>query len=390
MKDWHQKLSEWQRAGLLDDVTVANISAYENKQPQKKKIPLLLTVGLIFFTLAIFSFIAANWNVIPDILKTVTVLIFMWIAYVLADFSVKRHFGYPILFQFLGYVLFLAAVLVTLQTFHLATTNSVLPWFAYIAALVHLYVYRHTLFAVISFIAGIFLLMSFVPDVGWVEWLVFVAVTAFHFFKVERPEAVAFSFLHLFGAGLTLWALIEYDSALWAVWTVFALAIVVWAVPQKAYLTKPLLQVIAGLTGIGYLIARGETDLSLVDVNTLESSLLLVAGVSIASLLWKEHRDIVWISILGVMGFLLLDDTAIALAVLAELVGLGYLVIAQKQDRSLRGGFIFFILIQFVIYFIYAWQRLDMSLFFLIGAILLFALAGIGWWLGRKKEGAVS
>lgn len=390
MKDWHQKLSEWQRAGLLDDVTVANISAYENKQPQKKKIPLLLTVGLIFFTLAIFSFIAANWNVIPDILKTVTVFIFMWIAYVLADFSVKRHFGYPILFQFLGYVLFLAAVLVTLQTFHLATTNSVLPWFAYIAALVHLYVYRHTLFAVISFIAGIFLLMSFVPDVGWVEWLVFVAVTALHFYKVERAEAVAFSFIHLFGAGLSLWALIEYDSALWAVWTVFALAIVVWAVPQKAYVTKPLLQVIAGLTGIGYLIARGETDLSLVDVNTLESSLLLAAGVGIAALLWKEHRDIVWISILGVMGFLLLDDTAIALAVLAELVGLGYLVIAQKQDRSLRGGFIFFILIQFVIYFIYAWQRLDMSLFFLIGAILLFALAGIGWWLGRKKEGEVS
>lgn len=53
-------------------------------------------------------------------------------------------------------------------------------------------------------------------------------------------------------------------------------------------------------------------------------------------------------------------------------------------------GFLYFVVVQFVIYVIYAWERLDMSLFFLIGALLLFALSGAAWWMNRRKEGAVS
>lgn len=390
MKEWQQKVKEWHEAGVLDQTAMEAIVNYESRQPQKKRIPLLLTVGLIFFTLAIFSFIAANWGLIPDILKTTVILVFMWIAYVLADFSKKRHFGYPIIFQLLGFALFLAAVLVTLQTFHLSVSNTVLPWLAYLAAIGHFYLYKHKLYSGISFIAGIFLLFDFMPDVGWFEWIAFIAVTLAHFYFVRKKEAVTFSFLHLFGAGLLLWVLVDYESALWPIWTLFALTLLIWVVPLKASIIKPLIQMIAGLIGIGYLLARAETDMTLVHLNVLESSLLIVAGGALALFLWKEHKSIVWIALLGLMGFLLLDETAIALAVLAEVVGLGYLIVAQRQDRSLRGGFIFFILIQFVIYFVYAWQRLDMSLFFFIGALLLFVLAGVGWWLNRRKEGGTS
>lgn len=390
MYDWQRKLQEWREHGVIDETTVAAIHAYEEKQPQKQKIPLLLTIGLIFFTLAVFSFIAANWDLIPDLLKTAVLLVFMWIAYILADVSQKKQFGYPILFQLLGYALFIATILVTAQTFHLSLSNSVVPWLAYLAALAHLYFYHHRFYAIVHFVAGVILLISFMENIGWIEWGIFVAIALLHFYKVKRPEAMAFAFLHLFGAGLLLWALVEYDSALWPIWTLFVLALLPWFFQEKSHVIKPLIQLLAGLTGIGYLIARGETNLSLVDLTTIESSLLAAAGVGLGILLWKNHREISWIVVLGWMGFLLLDESAIVIAVLAEIIALGYLIVAQRQDRSLRGGFIFFILVQFVIYFIYAWQRLDMSLFFLIGALLLFVLSGAGWWLNRRKEGGQS
>lgn len=390
MNDWQHKVREWQQAGLVDQATVDAITTYEQKQPQKRKIPLLLTIGLIFLTLAVFSFIAANWGAIPDVLKTVTFLAFMWVAYGIAVFSEKRKMGQPVLFYVAGYAFFIAAVLVTLQTFHLPVANSVLPWLAYLAALAHVYLIKHPVFSIASFIAGTLLLLSFLPDVGWIEWGAFVLITLAHFYYSQRPEANAFSFIHLFGAGLILWVLVEYESALWPIWTVFALTGLLFLSEQKKVVVQPLLQLVAAITGIGYLIARGETNLDLVDLTYLESGFLLAVGIALAVVLWKWHRPVAWISILGLIGFLLYDETAIGLAILAEIVAFGYLILAQREGRSLRGGFLFFILIQFVIYFIYAWQRLDMALFFLLGAILLFVLAGIGWWLNRKKEGAAT
>lgn len=390
MNDWQYKVREWQQAGLVDQATVDAITTYEKKQPQKRKIPLLLTIGLIFLTLAVFSFIAANWGAIPDVLKTVTFLAFMWVAYGIAVFSEKRKMGQPVLFYVAGYAFFIAAVLVTLQTFHLPVANSVLPWLAYLAALAHVYLIKHPVISIASFIAGTLLLLSFLPDVGWIEWGAFVLITLAHFYYSQRPEANAFSFIHLFGAGLILWVLVEYESALWPIWTVFALTGLLFLSEQKKVVVQPLLQLVAAITGIGYLIARGETNLDLVDLTYLESGFLLAVGIALAVVLWKWHRPVAWISILGLIGFLLYDETAIGLAILAEIVAFGYLILAQREGRSLRGGFLFFILIQFVIYFIYAWQRLDMALFFLLGAILLFVLAGIGWWLNRKKEGAAT
>jgi len=390
MHEWQKKVEEWKGAGLLDQPTVDAIVFYEQKQPQKTKFPLLLTIGLIFLTLAVFSFIAANWSVIPDVLKTGAILVFMWIAYGIARYTEKKQIGQPIIFYVTGYLFFLAAVLVTLQTFHFSVFNSVLPWLAYLAALAHIYLLKHPVFSLASFIAGAMLLATFLPDLGWLEWSAFVAVTLAHFYFTKRPEATAFSFIHLFGAGLLLWVLVEYESALWPIWTLFALTGLIFVSKEKAVILKPLIQIFAGLTGIGYLIARAETNLSIVHLSWLEASLLLAVAIGLAVLFFKSHRDVLWISALGSIGFLLFDETAIGLTLLAEIIGFGYLIVAQREGRSLRGGFIFFILIQFVIYFIYAWQRLDMALFFLIGAILLFVLAGIGWWLNRRKEGAAT
>ena len=42
------KLMEWQQAGLIDAETVDRIKAYEGHRQKKKRVPLLLIVGLTF------------------------------------------------------------------------------------------------------------------------------------------------------------------------------------------------------------------------------------------------------------------------------------------------------------------------------------------------------
>lgn len=386
--DEKRKLIQWRDAGLIDQAAIDRILAYEKRQPQKKKLPLLLVIGLIFFALAVFSFIAANWQAIPDLLKVALAVLLIWIFYGLADYSAKKQFGEPVIFRLLGIAMFAASIIITAQTFHFSLSNSLLPWALFIAALAHFFYWRHLAYTVVAFIFGIATLVSFVPGAGWLEWGIFIAI-AFGWFYFGKDEAsLRFSWMLLFFSGLVLWDLVEYNSPLWPVWTLFVLVALLLLVPkEKQRLLTPLYLLFGAAQLVVYLAVRGETELSLVDLNWPEAIALAVLGIGVAALAYVKFRPVMWIGILGFIGILLFDETAIALAIVAELSALAYLVIAQRQDRPLALGFVYFIIVQFVIYVIYAWERLDMSLFFLIGALLLFALSGIAWRLNRKKEG---
>lgn len=389
--EWERKLAQWRAEGLIDQETAERIQAFETRQPKKRKLPLLLIIGLIFFALAVFSFIAANWQAIPAIAKVGMVVLLMWIFYVLAHFSEKKHFGHPIIFRILGYAMFGASLIVAGQTFHLGTGSSIVPWALFIAAIAHFFIWRHISFTVIAFISGISILTSSVPVIGLIEWVLFIAVTLAWFFFSKDGTAMIFSWLLLLGSGFHAWSIWEIDSPLVPIWTLFALVPLMLLIPKdKQKLLAPLYLTTGGIQLVTFLAIRGESDMRLVELNMIESVILAAAGAGIFALAFFRFRSLMWLSILGFVGFMLYDETAIVLAVVAELTALGYLIIAQRQDQPLAMGFVYFIVVQFVIYVIYAWERLDMSLFFLIGAILLFVLSGIAWWLNRKKEGAVS
>ncbi|MET0785381.1 MAG: DUF2157 domain-containing protein [Paenisporosarcina sp.] len=384
------KLKEWHDAEVIDQPTYDSILAYERKQPQKGKVPLLLTIGLIFFALAVFSFIAANWGLIPDFARVGIMLSLMWGFYVLGHFSETRHFGWPILFRLLGLAMFGASLLVTAQTFHFSMSDSLVPWAIYLAAIAHYFLWRHQAYVILGFIFGVYVLVTSISSIGWPEWLLFVVVTFGWFYFSQAIKPMLLSWLLLFGSGLMLWSLLDYKSSLWPVWTLFVLVTLLLIVPKFEYKLRPLYLIVGAVTLVVYLAIRGETALTLVDLNWTESIALAVSGLVVAALTWMKFRSIAWISILGLVGLLLFEETAICLAIVAEISALAYLMIAQRQDQPLALGFVYFIIVQFVIYFVYAWERLDMSLFFLLGAILLFVFSGIGWWLKRKKEGVES
>ncbi|WP_341961771.1 DUF2157 domain-containing protein [Planococcus maritimus] len=389
--EWERKIAQWRSEGVIDTETAERIQAFETRQPKKRKLPLLLIIGLIFFALAVFSFIAANWQAIPAIAKVGMVVFLMWIFYILAHFSEKKRFGHPIVFRILGYVMFGASLIVTGQTFHLGTGSSIVPWALIIAAIAHFFIWRHATFTVLAFFSGITILTSAAPGIGIIEWLLFIAVTLAWFFVSKDGLAMIFSWLLLFGSGFLAWTIWDIDSPLVPVWILFALVLLVpFLAKDKQKLLSPLYLMVGGIQLIVFLAIRGESDMAFAELGMLESIALAVAGAAILALAYFRERQLMWLGVLGLVGFMLYDETAIVLAITAELTALAYLIIAQRQEQPLALGFIYFTVVQFVIYVIYAWERLDMSLFFLIGAILLFVLSGIAWWFNRKKEGAMT
>lgn len=385
-----RKLKQWQQASLIDQDTVERIMTFEKHQPAPKKLPLLLMIGLIFFALAVFSFIAANWQLIPDIAKVLLMLVLMWLFYTVAYFSEKKNFGYPLLFRVIGLAMFGATLLTAAQTFHFPLANSVLPWAMFLAALAHYFYWRHLIYSLVGFFFGGSVLMSFLPNIGWLEWGIFIAITFSWFYFSKNLAPIALSWLLLFASSFMLWGLVDYDSALWPIWTLFALILLLLIVSEnKQQMMRPLYLTTAGILLIVYLAIRGQTFINIIDESHwAEAIALAIVAGGVLLLSYFKFRSLMWVAVPGVIGLLLFDDTAIGLAVVAELSGLAYLIIAQRHNEKLGLGFVYFIIVQFVIYIIYAWERLDMSLFFLIGAILLFLLSGAAWWINRRKEGA--
>lgn len=390
--DTEQKLNQWQQAGLLDRETAEQILAFEKRQPAPKKLPLLLMIGLIFFALAIFSFIAANWQAIPDLAKVLLMLVLMWMFYSISYFSEKKAFGSPLFFRVIGLAMFGATLLVAAQTFHFPLANSALPWAMYLAALAHFFYWRNLIYSVIGFLFGAAVLMSFLPDIGWLEWAIFIAITAAWFYFSNSFAPVAFSWILLYASGFMLWGLVDYNSSLWPIWTLFALVPFLFIVTEnKRQMIQPLYLLIAGMLVVVYLTVRGQTFISIIDAGHVAETIALAAvGIGVFLLCFFKYRSLIWIAVPGTIGLLLFDETAIGLAVVAEVSALAYLIVAQRRNETLGLGFVYFMVVQFVIYIIYAWDRLDMSIFFLIGALLLFLLSAAAWWINRRKEGGKS
>lgn len=386
-----EKLSLWQQEGFIDQSTAEKILAFEQRQEKPNRLPLLLIIGLVFFSLAVFSFIAANWQVMPAAIKIGLILLLMWLFYGLGHLSDRKNFGWPHVFRLIGLAMFGAAMIVAVQAFHLSLSSSLIGWAIYLAAMAHYFYWRHLAYAAVAFIFGMQVLLSSVLTMGWMEWFVYVAASLgwLYFSKDKLP--IAFSWLLLFGSGLMLFAVADYESRLWPIWTLFVLAgLLAFVFPEKRKILQPLYLLAGGAVSLGYLAVRGSSLSVFKDLNLWESVLLLFAGIAIFALCYFRIRPLIWLSVLGAIGLSLYDSSAIGLAVLAEAVALGYLVVNHRQNQPLSLGFVYFILVQVVLYFIFAWQRLDMSLFFLVGALLLFALSGIAWWFNRKKARAAS
>lgn len=383
-----KKVREWQEAGLLDEATGRRLVDYEHKQRAASerhdhKPPVLVIVGSILLALSLFSFVAANWQAIPDLLKIGLFLIFMVGFYVFAEMVRLKTPRYVTLLRVLGFVFFVATMAVIFTTYNLSGQLTFLFWILFMMAVLHRIVYEHIIFSIIAAITAFMAVTNSFEGVGLtlIGFALIVTWVWFHF--VEESLDRTFAWLTFYGILNIFGQYVDYEGRLWPLWSLVILHVLL-LIYRKQATWQSVYLFVAAILSIGYLVNVTESWLSQRPPSIIEATLLSIALVAIY--LIHRRSDLMWVSLLAVIPFALFEDSGVLLAVLIEVVALAYLVRQDMTRQRTIFAFIYFLVVQMTIYFIYVWDRLDISLFFLIGALIVFALSLGLWWRNRTRR----
>ncbi|WP_230872898.1 DUF2157 domain-containing protein [Exiguobacterium sp. SRB7LM] len=382
-----KKVREWQEAGLLDEATGLRLVDYEHKrraasEQHDHKPPVLVIVGSILLALSLFSFVAANWQAIPDLLKIGLFLLFMVGFYVFAERVRLKTPRYVTLLRVLGFVFFIATMAVIFTTYNLSGQLTLLFWIIFAMAVLHRVLYEHVFFSILAAITAFMAVTNSFEGIGLTLIAFGLIVTWAWFHFVDESLDRTFAWLTFYGLLNIFGQYIDYEGRLWPLWSLVILhALLLFYRKQAAWQATYLF--IAAVLSIGYLINVIESWLSQRPPSVIEATLLSVALVAVY--LIHRRNDLLWVSLLAVIPFALFEDSGVLLAIIIEVIALAYLIRQDVTRRPTIFAFIYFLIVQMTIYFIYVWDRLDISLFFLIGALIVFALSLALWWRNRTR-----
>ncbi|WP_215142248.1 DUF2157 domain-containing protein [Exiguobacterium qingdaonense] len=382
-----KKVREWQEAGLLDEATGKRLVDYEYEQRaaserQNHKPPVLIIVGSILLALSLFSFVAANWQVIPDLLKIGLFLLFMVGCYALAERVRLKAPKYVTLLRVLGFAFFVATMAVIFTTYHLSGQVTLLFWIILAMAILHRLLYKHVFFTIIAAIAAFVAVTSSFDGIGFILIVFGLIVSWAWFHFTEETFDRTFAWLTVYGLLNLIGQYADYEGRLWPLWSLVILHVFLLFYRERAAWQATYLFVAAVLS-IGYLIHVTERWLSQRPPSIFEATLLSIAFVAVY--LIHRRSDLLWVSFLAIVPFALFEDTGVLLAIIIEVIALSYLIRQDMTRQPTTFAFIYFLVVQLTIYFIYVWDRLDISLFFFIGALIVFALSLALWWRNRTK-----
>lgn len=386
------KVQEWKAAGLLDEATGARLIDYERKQGAAReathhKPPILLIIGSILLALSVFSFVAANWQAIPTLMKIVFFLSAMLVSYVLAERTSRRTTRYVTLLRTLGFVFFIATLAVVFTSYQLANQVPLLFWLVFGMALLHRVIDRHPIFLVLTSIAAFLALTNSFNGIGLTLLAIgfLLSLVWFHFYVNAADRVVAW--LLLYGLVILVGDWFDYEGRFWPLWAlVFLHGLLLYYRKDETWQRMYLF--LGGILSIGYLINATESWLTQRQPSVIEATLL--AAALVACYLIHRRQDLMWVSLLAIIPFAIFEDTGILLAIFVEIVALAYLVVQDREGRSTAFAFLYFLIVQLTIYFIYVWDKLDISLFFFIGALIVFTLSFGLWWRKRSKGDVVT
>lgn len=383
-----KKVREWNEAGLLDEATGQKLVDYEHKKlagsdKREHKPPILVIIGSILLALSLFSFVAANWQVIPDLVKVSIFLVFMLGMYAAAErFQVKAP-QYVTLFRVLGIVFFIATMIVIFTTYNLSSQLPLLFWLFFAVAVLHKLIYKHPIFTFIAALAIFLAVTNSFQGIGITLILLGLLFTWIWFHYGDNELDRIFAWFGFYGLLISIGEYTGYEGRFWPLWALVVLHVLFLLYRERAQWNY-LYLFVAAVLSLGYLINATEGWLSQRQPSIIEATILSVALVAV----YLTHRqpELMWVSLLAVIPFSLFEDSGILLAVLLEAVALAFLVYQDQNQKPIVLAFIYFLLVQMTIYFIYVWDRLDISLFFLIGALIVFALSLALWWRSRSRS----
>jgi uncharacterized membrane protein len=368
MSLYHRKverdLARWQSAGWVSDSTAAAIRAdLAARRPAFGAAAGLAILGAVLFGFAAVSFVASNWDGMSKLTRLLLLLAALWACYGGAAFLFARRLGALAHAAVLaGIAVYGASISLIAQVYHMAgnAPDAVLLWA--LGALLSAALVRSP-----PALAATFVLLTV-----WTCW--------------ERGENDA---LHLVFLGP------------WAA----AVAVTVWLRWQPGRHLAAL-SLVAWLVPLGYLVFDRHAHWLVVAIGVAAGLAAIVAGPVIDR--WTGAAQAIFayaiaVAFAGLFIMQFVEDFslfstvarlpteqfgALAAVTLALLTGAMYQALASDNRGALWLGYTAFAIEIFAIYVKMLGTLLDTSLFFLIAALIVSALAWAAWRLHQSEAPA--
>ena len=396
-RKWVEKESPlWIERGIVSRDQVNQIlSLYEDK---KHAIGLLPILGSLLVGLGILSFIAANWQDIPEIARLTMIIVFMAAFYAGGETLLRRgHEKLGMAIVSLGVVSFGAGIILIGQMFHLVAYNafSFILWAS--AGTLTAYLYRSRYLYLIGLllfnVAQIYSVSEFdtfsytafvlmLAGLGWYAWQqrspLLIGCLAFSvtLHSMLWTTSGEFKFIWMFIPAMALYTIGDWvkDRT-----ERFALQFA----PLVAAFLFGMFMVLFPLDWAGphlndYLRAQPAAYLTL---------LAILFALSVAGKLRRGAGAVSsafeWILLAP---YLYLPDGIELLYLLALFFFSLYVLwrgYAEEWRFKINVGTVLFIVATLIAYGKLTWDFMDKSLFFIIGGVLLLLLS---WFLNRRKK----
>lgn len=357
-------LKRWQQAGWITDAGAAAIRTdLASRKPPFRAATILAMLGAVLFGAAVISFVAANWNAMSKLARLMLLLVTLWACYGGAAWLLRRQLSMFAQAAVLGGVIvYGASIMLIAQMYHMEgnAPDAVLLW-----AL-------GALLAAVLVPSSAALAAAFVLAVIWTWW------------ERALTEAAHWGFLLVWAAAAA--------TAAWMRWRpglhLSAIALILWLVPIGFFILDRhghwVVVLIGGLVAGAAIAAAPALDRR-TPISAAAFAYAIV--VAYAGLHIMQFIDGRWFfgatSVDGISRLVILAIISIALLLAAMLWAL-----RADNKAALWIAYAAFAIEVFSLYIITFGTLLNTSLFFLVTALIVSALAFAAYRLHRRKATA--
>ncbi|SDD01287.1 Uncharacterized membrane protein [Paenibacillus sp. UNCCL117] len=361
---------------------------------QTQGVGVLPLLGSILLAVGILSFVAANWQDIPQLARLALIIVVMCGFYAGGELFVRRGDNrLGIALVSLGVISFGAGIILIGQMFHLVAhhAGSFILWALAGTLVTYLYRSRYLyIIALILFNAAQFYSLASFDTLSYTAMALMVAGLGYYGWRSRSPLLIwCFSFsvtLHLL-----IWTLSEELPFMWMfIPTMLLYALGDWLKERReSYAMQSVPLAAAYLFAVVMVLASGEWISVRADVLPDAPGYLgALAAVFLLSMAGKYVRGTLpsgleWILLVP---FLYMSSGYAVLYLLALFLFSLYVLwrgYAEGWRFKINFGTLLFICSTLVAYVKLTWDFMDKSLFFILGGILLI---GLSWFLNRRNK----
>ncbi|MGP4073461.1 DUF2157 domain-containing protein [Piscibacillus sp. B03] len=381
-----EESEQWVNEGIIrPEQRKAILSRYQ----EQDKLSLIFFLSALFIGLACLSLVAANWQVIPELVRMVIIMLFLVVFYVLGhSFEKNNNQYYGVFCYVIALMIFGAGIFLTGQMYHY-TMNNVFAFIVWGLAAYLLYLSRPY---ILIYLTGLTIVsigtiygLSNMHEFDW--WLFALFIIAYgSVIWIEKRHLLSYFFAIAYIIQLFAFTLEQLNQYYW--FTVFILLLLVIGLLVKNHTISQPFQRIAFLSM--FILVLFQTMLMEVSyrlsIHYIFYILLSILFLVAVFLSYQRQHVFKSLHLAIFLPVLVLGDLAqLAAYIILYVFSVAVLLDGyhQEDERKFHMGTAIFLITTVLVYVQVAWGFINQSLFFFVGGIILFI---IGFLLERKRK----